>query len=147
MYFLETSPHGLIASPVFASNHCFDLLSGTVARIAEPTETPTALTGLYHWCWCRNCTGRRFRKQILETLNDTKHRRRRGSLDTGYRVICDDQIRVLMARNASQWNQIEFGNLWPRILALDTHLQEARPWNLGVLFQDRSDTVQYWTFL
>lgn len=105
------------------------------------------VVGLRHWCWCLHCKGRRFRKRTLETLKETKHRRRGSSLDTGYRVIYDDQIRVLMERNASQWNQTEFSNLWPRILVLDAHLQKARPWNFWVLFRDRRDTVQYWTFL
>lgn len=105
------------------------------------------LVGLHQWCWCLYCAGRRFRKRTLKILKNTKHRRRRSSLDAGYRTIYDDQIRVLMERNASEWNQTEFSNLWPRILALNTHLQKARPWNFWVLFRDRRDTVQYWTFL
>lgn len=105
------------------------------------------VVGLRYWCWCLHCTGRRFRKRTLETLKKTKHRRRGNFLDNGYRVIYDDQIQVLMERNASQWNQTEFSNLWPRILVLDAHLQRARPWNFWVLFRDRRDTVQYWTFL
>lgn len=105
------------------------------------------IIGLHHWCWCLHCTARRFRKRTLERLNKTKRRRRASSTVTGCRMTCDDQIRVLMERNASQWNQTEFGNLWPRILVLDSHLQRARPWNFWVLFRDRRDTVQYWTFL
>jgi hypothetical protein len=105
------------------------------------------MTGLRHWCWCLYCTGRRFRKRTLETLKKTRHGRGRSLLATEYSMIYDDQVRVLMEREASQWNQTDFSNLWPRILALDAHLRKARPWNFWVLFRDKRDTVQYWTFL
>lgn len=45
MYFFELSFRGLAAIPVLPSNLCLDLLPGTMARIAQPTETPTALGG------------------------------------------------------------------------------------------------------
>lgn len=110
-------------------------------------KTLAWVVGLHRWCWCLHCTARRFRKHVLKTFKETRHRRRERLLGTGHRVIYDDQIRVLMERNAAQWNQTEFSNLWPRILVLDSHLQRARPWNFWVLFRDRRDTVQYWTFL
>lgn len=110
-------------------------------------KTLAWVIGLHHWCRCLYCTAYRFRKHTLEKLKGIRHRRRRSSLGTGYRMAYDDQIRVLMERNPSQWNQTEFRNLWPRILVLDAHLQRARPWNFWVLFRDRRDTVQYWTFL
>lgn len=42
MYFLELSSLGVTATPVLLSNLCFDLLPGTMARMAEPAETPAA---------------------------------------------------------------------------------------------------------
>lgn len=45
MYFLELSSLGVIATPVLPSNLCFDLLPGTMARIAEPAEIPAAWAG------------------------------------------------------------------------------------------------------
>jgi hypothetical protein len=45
------------------------------------------------------------------------------------------------------WDHELFVHLWPRIDALDEHLQGAKPWNFWVLFRDRRDTLQFWTFL
>ncbi|KAI7783887.1 hypothetical protein LA080_011149 [Diaporthe eres] len=114
---------------------------------SQPHKTLAWVIGLHHWCQCLYCSAYRFRKHTLETLRGIKRRRRRNSPETGYRMPYDDQIRLLMERNASPWNQTDFKNLWPRILVLDSHLQRARPWNFWVLFRDRRDTVQYWTFL
>lgn len=105
------------------------------------------MIGLHHWCWCFYCTAHRLRKQSLETLKGSSHTRPGSSVETSYRITYDDQIRVLMERKASKWDQTDFKNLWPRILVLDSHLQRARPWNFWVLFRDNRDTVQYWTFL
>lgn len=142
-----------VLSSMGISTDLIDEIECSYATLFNPSsesnlhKTMAWAIGLHHWCRCLHCTAHRFKKNTLETLKGIKHRRRGNSLETGYRMEYDDQIRVLMERNASQWNQTEFRNLWPRILVLDAHLQRARPWNFWVLFRDRRDTVQYWTFL
>lgn len=142
-----------VLSSVGISTDLIDEIECSYATLFNPTlesklhKTMAWVIGLHHWCRCLYCTAHRFRKHTLETLKGIKHRRRTGSRGTDYRMAYDDQIRILMERNASEWNQTEFRNLWPRILVLDAHLQRARPWNFWVLFRDRRDTVQYWTFL
>jgi len=44
------------------------------------------------------------------------------------------------------WIPDYFQVLWPRIIELEKHLQAARPWRFWVLFRDRRDTLQFWTF-
>lgn len=142
-----------VLSSVGISTDLIDEIECSYATLFNPSlesklhKTMAWVIGLHHWCRCLYCTAHRFRKHTLETLKRIRHRRRTSSLGTDYRMAYDDQIRILMERNASQWNQTEFRNLWPRILVLDAHLQRARPWNFWVLFRDRRDTVQYWTFL
>lgn len=142
-----------VLSGVGISTDLIDEIECSYATLFNPSsesklhKTLAWVIGLHHWCRCLYCTAYRFRKHTLGMLKGIKHRRRGSSLVAGYRMTYDDQIRVLMERNSSQWNQTEFGNLWPRIQVLDAHLQRARPWNFWVLFRDRRDTVQYWTFL
>ncbi|KAK8107045.1 uncharacterized protein PG998_009058 [Apiospora kogelbergensis] len=111
------------------------------------------LPGLWRWCWCLHCSSSRLQNQLLETLKKkSKHgekRRRRWryqGLD-GHGVVHDPQLGRLMQREAPEWDPMEYKHLWPRILALDAYLQRARPWNLWVLFRDKRETLQYWTFL
>ena len=52
-----------------------------------------------------------------------------------------------MKKDATQWSQTEYAQLWPRIMALDAHLWQTKPWSFSVLFRDRRNTIQYWTFL
>lgn len=142
-----------VLSSIGISTDLIDEIECSYATLFNPLsesklhKTLAWIVGLHHWCWCLYCTAQRFRKHTLESLKGIKSRRRGSSLEASYRMTYDDQIRILMEREASQWNQTDFSNLWPRILALDSHLQQARPWNFWVLFRDRRDTVQYWTFL
>lgn len=142
-----------VLSSVGISTDLIDEIECSYATLFNPSSESTLhktlawVIGLHQWCRCLYCTAYRFRKHTLETLQGVKRRRQRSSLETGYRMTYDNQIRVLMERKASKWNQTEFSSLWPRILVLDAHLQRARPWNFWVLFRDRRDTVQYWTFL
>lgn len=138
----------------FQSTDLIDEIEHSYATLFNPVpeakwhKTLAWVTGIHLWCWCLHCTAYRSKQQILGTLKDAKRRQPETlSLETSYRVTYDDRLRVLMERKASQWDQTDFRNLWPRILALDSHLQRARPWSFWVLFRDRRDTVQYWTFL
>ncbi|KAG7294035.1 hypothetical protein NEMBOFW57_004097 [Staphylotrichum longicolle] len=84
--------------------------------------------------------------RLLHKNNRARHH---GSAASTCRVKFDPRLEVLMQRDASQWqwDRTEFTQLWPRILALDAHLERTRPWSFWVIFRDRRDTVQYWTFL
>ncbi len=112
------------------------------------------LLGLQHWCWCLDCASYRLRRQVLAPLKMSEDKYERG-LVWHHTVTATGQFRfdarlgILMQRDASQWqwDRTEFRELWPRILALDAHLEQTRPWSFWVIFRDRRDTVQYWTFL
>ncbi len=112
------------------------------------------LLGLQHWCWCLDCASYRLRRQILAPLKMSGEKYKRGLVwhhtVTGTRQFkFDARLGMLMQRDASQWqwDRTEFRELWPRILALDAHLEQTKPWSFWVIFRDRRDTVQYWTFL
>lgn len=144
---------GHVFSRMGISSSLIDEIECSYATLFNPCRESTShktlasLFGLHRWCWCLYCAAYRFRKRTWETLRERKVRQGRTSSTIGPKSMYDDRIRVLMEHDASTWNQTDFGNLWPRILVLDAHLQRARPWNFWVLFRDRRDTVQYWTFL
>jgi len=129
-----------------------DEIEASYANLFNP-QTPStvhrhlgAFTGLRYWCWCLGCACQRLRAQELRKMNGKKpsgQTRRQ----TGRVVRYDRVLQTLMESKATPWHRTEFRRLWPRILALEAHLQAARPWNFWVLFRDRRDTVQYWTFL
>lgn len=102
--------------------------------------------GIRMWCWCLCCSSERLRSQQLKKLKsnpwlvDSKFRYRSE-------IQFDPALERLMAIKATTWDQTEFRNFWPRIIALDAHLSEARPWSFWVIFRDRRDSVQFWTFL
>lgn len=94
--------------------------------------------GLRRVCWCLSCASWRLARRAMHELRSSQAVRG---------LPYDPEIKELMTREPEHWDQVDFKNLWPRILALDQHLQEARPWNFWVLFRDNRETVQYWTFL
>ena len=98
------------------------------------------IIGLQMWCWCIRCSSARLRERELRQLrnSDTVH------------LVYDPELETLARRaieKGEDWDRVVFRNLWPRVVALDKCLQEAKPWNFWVLLRDRRDTVQYWTFL
>lgn len=106
--------------------------------------------GLRLWCWCLGCSSQRLKSRELRMLKSQvsrvgrrNDRFRHSQLQLPY----DPMLDTLAGREATWWDQTEFENLWPRILALEKCLQEARPWSFWVLLRDKRDTVQYWTFL
>jgi hypothetical protein len=88
--------------------------------------------GLNFWCWCLCCSSNRLCQRELRKLRDS------CTTETLY----DDAL----SSDAGSWTQRDFKRLWPRILALDSHLQNAKPWTFWVIFRDRRDTLQFWTF-
>jgi hypothetical protein len=108
------------------------------------------LIGLQLWCWCLRCSSQRLRNRELRINKGQVSRVGRHNDRFRYcqlQLPYDPMLQVLAEREATWWDQTEFENLWPRILALEKCLQEARPWNFWVLLRDKRDTVQYWTFL
>lgn len=115
--------------------------------------------GVSLWCWCLHCSSRRLRDKTFRRLKERAasslgavYSRARGKKairgrDGQVAVPFDPLLIELAESEASWWEQGTFENLWPRIVALDRCLQEARPWNFWVLLRDNRDTVQYWTFL
>ena len=59
----------------------------------------------------------------------------------------DPLLVELMSSEPSDWTPDMFPHLWARIVILEEHLEEAKPWSVWVLFRDRRDTLQFWTFL
>ncbi|KAH8898956.1 hypothetical protein GQ53DRAFT_361285 [Thozetella sp. PMI_491] len=110
------------------------------------------LIGLSFWCWCLSCSSKRLRSRELQKLRDynSPGQRRHGTAVTrsgDIEIPYDPLLLELTEREATWWDQTEFENFWPRILALDKCLQDAKPWSFWVLLRDNRDTVQYWTFL
>lgn len=145
------------------STELVDEIEASYATLFHPAKASRAhralarVLGLRHWCWCLDCASYRLRNQVLAPLKTSDDKllpkdgraRHHASAAATCRVKFDARLEVLMQRDASQWqwDRTEFTQLWPRILALDAHLERTRPWSFWVIFRDRRDTVQYWTFL
>lgn len=107
--------------------------------------------GLRRWCWCLPCSAHRYRERCIEVCQraagaDPQHR---------WRVTTDpapshfDPLleELMLQPSMRDWTPGDFPHLWLRIVRLEQHLQLARPWSIWVLFRDKRDTVQFWTFL
>ena len=112
--------------------------------------------GLPWWCWCLCCSSIRLREQEFRELqrlsSSSQGSDRMPITENGIRehvgsLPFDPILKHLAEKEASSWSQGYFPNIWPRIVALDQCLDEARPWNFWVLLRDKRNTVQYWTFL
>ncbi|CAN9182698.1 unnamed protein product [Alternaria alternata] len=102
------------------------------------------LLGAQLWCWCLSCASRRLRNSELRKLKSTPFVPKGSSAS---RPKFDSEVKILMDDKALGWDQGEFENLWPRIIALEVHLAQCKPWSFWVIFRDRRDSVQFWTFL
>lgn len=105
--------------------------------------------GVRRFCWCWSCSAHRHRRHIVskhQKLGSKKSpgvKRRRA----GYASEVDPLLFDLMENEPSDWTPELFPSLWSRIMILEEHLQNAKPWNIWILFRDRRDTLQFWTFL
>ncbi|KAF2438618.1 hypothetical protein P171DRAFT_423932 [Karstenula rhodostoma CBS 690.94] len=111
---------------------------------------------IWHWlgirkfCWCWSCSAHRHRAHIIRKYRKvcaykpaTKARVRKSDRQSEY----DPLLVVLMnGTEASDWTQELFPCLWSRVVELEEHLQAAKPWSIWILFRDRRDTLQFWTF-
>jgi hypothetical protein len=107
--------------------------------------------GIQRWCWCLPCSGYRYREfsdAACKRVAGAETRHRRNGQSDFILSHYDPTVYELM-RNPSMkdWTPDDFPHLWLRIVRLEQHLQTARPWSIWVLFRDRRDTVQFWTFL
>ncbi|PSN66442.1 hypothetical protein BS50DRAFT_455653, partial [Corynespora cassiicola Philippines] len=105
--------------------------------------------GIRRLCWCWSCAAYRYRKDVIAKYRqildeDTRHRQRKDQLELEDEF--DPQIVKLMEQRSSDWSHELFPSLWPRIMLLEEHLQAAKPWSIWILFRDRRDTLQFWTF-
>jgi hypothetical protein len=110
-----------------------------------------AFVGLRKVCWCWSCSAYRFRQRCItacKTRALASPRRRRNVASDLHQSGFDPTLETLMTSHSmSDWTPDDFPTLWPRIARLEQHLQTSRPWSLSVLFRDRRDTMQFWTFL
>jgi hypothetical protein len=107
--------------------------------------------GIRKFCWCWSCSAHRYRSQVIANYRKEFHhasskrmkRNRRGDRLGEY----DPLLVELMDNESSDWTQDLFPCLWSRITVLEEHLLSAKPWSIWILFRDRRDTLQFWTFL
>lgn len=105
------------------------------------------LIGINFWCWCLFCSSKRLRYKELGKLKSKSLVPENIRLGDSTLPSYDPDLKLLMNATAKGWDQREFENFWPRVVALDTHLSGSRPWSFWVIFRDRRDSVQFWTFL
>lgn len=105
--------------------------------------------GLVRFCWCWSCSAQRFRRRaITKYKRFSKHRSPATQRHNERRESEYDPLLIELMRNEpSDWTPDLFPNLWSRVILLEDHLQGAKPWSIWVLFRDRRDTLQFWTFL
>jgi hypothetical protein len=110
-----------------------------------------AVFDIWKFCWCWFCSARRFRLRCITSCQSTTgaatHRRKKSnSFMSG--AVFDPMLEQLMSSQSMQdWTPDDFPRLWTRIVRLEQHVQTSRPWSIWVLFRDRRDTMQFWTFL
>lgn len=105
--------------------------------------------GLRWLCWCRACSFHRLRERELSLLRKGKNFPiGRRSLGSNAKSEFDPVLEELMGNlGPDDWCFELFPHLWERIVALEEHLGNSKPWNFWVLLRDRRDTLQFWTFL
>jgi hypothetical protein len=101
------------------------------------------------FCWCWSCSARRHRSQVITSYKKFNRHRTLGAKGPrdAHGSEYDPLLVELMNNEPSDWTPDLFPNLWSRVMVLEEHLQGAKPWSIWVLFRDRRDTLQFWTFL
>ncbi|KAF2112992.1 hypothetical protein BDV96DRAFT_496854 [Lophiotrema nucula] len=111
------------------------------------------LLGIRKVCPCWSCSANRFRNKTISAFKHgcttatgtSRKAKRRRPLDSGSGF--DPLLEELMnGEDVSDWTYDLFPHLWQRIAILEAHLQRAKPWSIWILFRDRRDTLQFWTF-
>lgn len=106
-------------------------------------------SGTRRFCWCWSCSAHRYRHQLVSNYRKLSEKRTPGAKRSrsAHTSEFDPRLVELMKNEPSDWTPDLFPSLWPRIMILEEHLQSAKPWNIWILFRDRRDTLQFWTFL
>jgi hypothetical protein len=144
---------------MFSADHCTSDVMGISSELAQEIKWSYAMLfnawyklphfarfgqifGLRKVCWCWSCSAFRFqRDEIVDYENWWKNE---GNLPS----TADPELsKLIKTKPLPDWNQSSFPNLWPRIQLLQQHQRTTRPWSIWMLFRDRRDTLQYWTFL
>lgn len=113
--------------------------------------TVCTFIGFHRLCLCWACSARRHRDhciQLIKSVSPERRRMRKTRSATG--GIYDPYLEELTLKTPhleADWTPEQFPYLWLRIMRLEQHLHTSRPWSLWVLFRDRRDTMQFWTFL
>ncbi|KAF2818113.1 hypothetical protein CC86DRAFT_364684 [Ophiobolus disseminans] len=108
--------------------------------------------GIHKVCWCWSCSAARYRQRCIISCRTrapvSPRHHKRNVTSNMHQGIFDPKLEELMTGELiGNWTPEVFPKLWPRIARLEQHLQTSRPWSLSVLFRDRRDTMQFWTFL
>jgi hypothetical protein len=107
------------------------------------------ILGVGSFCWCRYCSMRRHRNRAIMSYKRFSQHQAPGAkrAQRTHKSEYDPLLFELMTSEPSDWTPDMFPHLWARIAILEEHLEEAKPWSVWVLFRDRRDTLQFWTFL
>jgi len=121
-------------------NHYLQEIRSSYANLFNPT-VPAIPHRVFNLvlkpiCWCVYCSSSRILRRELVTLKKK---------NSG--IFYDKVIEGVSSELAKQWNHSSYQHLWPRILLLQMHLQNAKPWSFWVLFRDRREKLPFWTFL
>ncbi|KAB2109329.1 hypothetical protein AG0111_0g2665 [Alternaria gaisen] len=126
----------------------YALLFNASHKIPRHTKLARIL-GVGSFCWCRFCSMRRHRNHAIMSYKRFSKHRTLGAkkAQRTHSSEYDPLLVKLMSSQSSEWTPDMFPHLWARIMILEEHLEEAKPWSVWVLFRDRRDTLQFWTFL
>jgi hypothetical protein len=107
--------------------------------------------GIRKVCWCWSCSAASYRQRCITTCKTrapaTSPRKTKVASNMHQGVFDPTLEKLMKNQSMGDWTPDDFPTLWPRIMRLEQHLQTSRPWSLSVLFRDRRDTMQFWTFL
>jgi hypothetical protein len=149
---LQSGP-AVVLSQAGVSKDLMDEVCQSYSNLFNPTRPSYwhknlgTLAGAHLWCWCLSCSSWRLRNREWKKLQSTSVIPLRSKLVDASQPKYDPELKELASEPARGWDHREFENLWPRIVALEVHLLECKPWNFWVIFRDRRDSVQFWTFL
>jgi hypothetical protein len=119
-----------------------------------PHKTPRhaklgKMFGIESFCWCRYCSMRQYRNRAIMSYKMFSQHRTLGvkRVQRTHNTEYDPLLVKLISTEPSDWTPDIFPHMWARIVILEEHLEGAKPWSVWVLFRDRRDTLQFWTFL
>lgn len=106
--------------------------------------------GIRKICWCWSCSAFRYRISMLRAYEKwCNDKQRKSETFNGETLsLIDGSIAKLAIKEPlDEWNKSMFPHLWSRIAQVHQHQLTTKPWSIWMLFRDRRDTLQYWTFL